>query len=62
MNRHKRTFNRDASMIEEHKGSAVDNDSDEETTSKLIKVRRGQKSSKAEAEFEEGDCESDYED
>lgn len=41
MNRHKRTVNRDASMIEEHKGPVFENDSDEETTSKHIKVRRG---------------------
>ena len=64
--RHKRAVNRDNQMIEEHKGVvANEDDSDLDTvgaSSKLIKIRGGAASSRNEAEFEEGDCESDYED
>ena len=51
-------------MIEEHKGAQPDVDSDLEdknaAKSQVIKVRKG--ASTNEADFEEQDCESDYED
>ena len=61
--RHNRKVNRDDGMFEEHKAVQPDLDSDLEDTNvndKVLKVRRG--GSAQEAEFDEADCESDYED